>query len=259
MTVRVLVIVGLAGLGLALFGGAAAEATSPATHAAKKKRKCKAGRIPVKVLGRTRCKRTRAALPRPRDADTRLLLLRQALDVDLGGVRDRRGRRAPTVKKLFRRLGPRAYAFMQRQLPRALAAADRAAAASRSAGAAGAGVDCKQLAGLLPWGGFSESGPNGMKLELRSNGNDLEVTLEADKGGQRFRIAFGLDGCSLRDVVPMPDCPRPPAGSTRGPSSRRPSRSLCSRTGSPSSRTRSPWTATPRSTPRSATTPSSTL
>lgn len=207
MTVRVLVVVVLAGLGLMLFGGAAAEATSPAPHAAKKKRKCKAGRVPVKVLGRTRCKRTRAALPRPRDADTRLLLLRQALDVDLGGVRDRRGRRAPTVKKLFRRLGPRAYGFMQRELPRALAAADRAAAASRSAGAAGAGVDCKQLAGLLPWGGFSESGPNGMKLELRSNGNDLEVTLEAEKDGQRFRIGFGLDGCSLRDVVPMADCP----------------------------------------------------
>ena len=76
-------------LALALAAPASAHAVGsgpnhfgdPPTTVAKKKRKCKAGRIPVKVLGRTRCKRTRAALPRPRDADTRLLLLRQALDV----------------------------------------------------------------------------------------------------------------------------------------------------------------------------------
>jgi hypothetical protein len=214
MTVRVLVIVCLAGLGLALFGGAAAEATTPATHAAKKKRKCKAGRIPVTVVKRTRCRPARAALPRPRAADTSLLLFRRAMDVDLGGVRDRRGRRAPNMKKLFRRLGPRAFGFMQRQLPRALAAVDRAAAASRSAEASASKFTCKNLPGL-GWAGFSEEGPGGLKLELKTNGKDLEVALEADKDGQRFRFEFILDGCDISDPTPMADCPTAD-GSLRG-------------------------------------------
>ena len=173
---------------------------------AKKKRKCKSGRVPVRVLKRTRCKKPRAALPRPRAADMSLLLFREALNLDLGGVRDRRGRRAPTMKKLFRRLGPRAYGFMQRELPRALAAVDRAAAASRSAGAADTKFTCKNLPSL-GWAGFSESGPNGLRVELQTNGRDLEVSLEADKGGQHFRLQFMLDGCDISDPTPLPDCP----------------------------------------------------
>jgi hypothetical protein len=185
---------------------APAHSGNAPTPAAKKKRKCRAGRVPVTIVGRTRCKRVRGALPRPRAADMSLLLFRQALNLDLGGVRDRRGRRAPTMKKLFRRLGPRAYRFTQRQLPRALAAVDRAAAASRSAEAAATKFTCKNLPGS-GWGGFSESGPNGLKLELKTNGRDLEASLEADRDGQRFRIDFLLDGCELSDPVPLPDCP----------------------------------------------------
>ena len=189
--------------GLATSTASDPAANDPATHTAKKKRKCKAGRIPVTVLKRTRCKRPRAALPRPRAADMRLLMFREALDLNPGRVRDRRGRPAPSVKSLLRRLGPRAFRFTQRQLPRALAASDRAAAASRSAGSAAA---CKNVPGL-GWGGFSESGPNGLRLELTTNGKDLELALEANKDGQRFRIEFLLDGCDLTDPVPMADCP----------------------------------------------------
>jgi hypothetical protein len=174
--------------------------------AATKKRKCRAGRVPVRIVGHTRCKRTRAALPRPRGTDMSLVLFRQALGVDLGGVRDRRGRRAPTMKKLFRPLGPRAYGFIQHELPRALAAVDRAAGASRLAEPAGTKFTCKNLPGS-GWAGFSENGPGGLKLGLNTNGRDLEVSLEADREGQRFRIEFLLDGCELSDPVPMPECP----------------------------------------------------
>ena len=233
----------------------------PPTTVAKKKRKCKAGRIPVKVLRRTRCKRTRAALPRPRDADTRLLLLRQALDVDLGGVRDRRGRRAPTVKKLFRRLGPRAYPFMQRQLPRALAAADRAAAASRSAGAAGAGVDCRAsrrttaLGRLLGKRSERDEAGGPQKQWERSRGHTRgrqgrpalpdrvwARRLQPSRRGHDARLSHGHHGNLREDQA---------QGDHQG-------RSALGRAAR-SSRTRSPWTATPRSTPRSETTPSSTL
>ena len=157
------------------------HSSDAATPAAKKKKpKCRAGRVPVKIVGRVRCKRVRAALPRPRATDMSLLFFREALNLDLGGVRDRRGRRAPTMKKLFRRLGPRAYGFTQRRLPRALAAVDRAAGASRSGHAAATKFTCKNLPGS-GWGGFSETGPNGLRLDLRTNGRDLEVSLEADK------------------------------------------------------------------------------
>ena len=36
----------------------------------------------------------------------------------------------------------------------------------------------------LGWGGFSESGPHGFKLIVRTNGKDLEVALEGEKDGQ---------------------------------------------------------------------------
>ena len=59
--------------------------------------------------------------------DARLLLAQSALD-DLGGLRDRRGRRAPSLKKLFRKVGPRAYRTVQRAIPQGLARLDRLAA-----------------------------------------------------------------------------------------------------------------------------------
>ena len=138
-----------------------------------------------------------------------LRLFREALNLDLGGARDRRGRRAPTMKKLFRRLGPRAYGFMQRELPRALAAVDCAAAASRFAGAADTKFTCKNLPSLGVGGLLrerAERAQGGAADERR----DLEVSLEADKDGQHFRLKFlMLDGCGhLRPdpVARLPYC-----------------------------------------------------
>src|SRR5829696_1249590 len=67
----------------------------PADAAAKKKagksKKCKAGKVAVTLNGRRRCQSLRAALPRPKAADPRLLAAKAALGVDLGNLRDRGG------------------------------------------------------------------------------------------------------------------------------------------------------------------------
>jgi hypothetical protein len=119
------------------------------------------------------------------------------------------------MKRLFGRLGPRAYGYMKRKLPQAVAKVDAALGpAGLRAGAAGAGFNCRNLPSM-GWKGFSETGPNGMKLDVNSNGKDLEVTLEADKDGKRFRIEFGIDGCTLMEPTPMPACPTA-AGDLRG-------------------------------------------
>ena len=81
-----------------------------AHHAKKKKRKairCRKSEVPIKVRRRTvGCRKRRAALPRPRAGDQRLLLAKAALDDDLRALRDRRHRRPPSLKKLFRKVEP---------------------------------------------------------------------------------------------------------------------------------------------------------
>ena len=97
-------------------------------HAKKKKRKairCRKSEVPIKVRRRTvGCRKRRAALPRPRAGDQRLLLAKAALDDDLRALRDRRHRRPPSLKKLFRKVGPRAYRTVQRAIPQGFARLD---------------------------------------------------------------------------------------------------------------------------------------
>ena len=99
-----------------------------AHHAKKKKRKairCRKSEVPIKVRRRTvGCRKRRAALPRPRAGDQRLLLAKAALDDDLRALRDRRHRRPPSLKKLFRKVSPRAYRTVQRAIPQGFARLD---------------------------------------------------------------------------------------------------------------------------------------
>ena len=126
--------------GLVLAGGPAAAAAAPAdpapsAAAAKKKRKavrCKRNQVAVKVNRRTvACRSRAAALPLPKEGDARLLWAKSVLDDDLGGLRDRRGRRTPSLKRAFRKVGARAYNTVQRAIPEGLARLDGLAAPAK--------------------------------------------------------------------------------------------------------------------------------
>ena len=130
MTARLVVLTLVAALAVSAGLPAAVPAEPGAGPAAKQKKKrkavkCRKSQVRVKLGRRTvGCRSLRAALPAPREGDARLLLAGAALD-DLEGLRDRRGRRAPSLKKLSRKVGPRAYRTIRRAIPQGLARMDR--------------------------------------------------------------------------------------------------------------------------------------
>ncbi len=190
-----------------------ATASSVAKHKKKRKAvKCRKNQVPIKLKRRTvGCRSLRAALPAPSEGDPRPLLAKTALDDDLAGVRDRRGRRAPSLKKLSRKVGPRAYRTLQRAIPQGLARLDRLAAAPPTASRAGA-TAARQLPKCA--GGpppptktdtyRSSSGGESMtaKVTLGAVGT-LDLQLEG--GAYRISVAITSDECSHFDA-PSP-CP----------------------------------------------------
>src|SRR2546421_3272937 len=108
--------------------------TIPSTHPSvaekrKPKGKCKKKQVRVTVNKRTRCRKLGAALPRPREGDDRLLLAQFGLADDLGGLRDSRGRRPPSLKQLFQDINPQAYDTLLSGIRRSLGRIDELAAA----------------------------------------------------------------------------------------------------------------------------------
>ena len=168
---------------------------------AKKPRKCKRGQVRVKVLKRVRCQPLKAALPRPRAVDQRLVMLKSALGWDWSRARDRRGRRAPSTQKLFGRVGPGAYRATQRVLPRALRLLDRVSGSRVRAAAAPCGTGPKPPGKDI--GSFSERGPNGLSLEVKVGIDSLEATVE----GKDRRIDMAFDLCKVAQSIEVPQCP----------------------------------------------------
>src|SRR5437773_82884 len=83
---------------------AGAGSVQRATERAKKPKqvKCRKSQVPITVDRRkVGCRSRGAAMPPPRQGDSRLLYARFALADNLAGVRDRRGQRPPSLKKLF--------------------------------------------------------------------------------------------------------------------------------------------------------------
>ena len=185
--------------------------TAVAKHKKKRKAvKCRKNQVRIKLKRRTvGCRSLRAALPAPRQGDPRLLLAKTALDDDLAGVRDRRGRRAPSLKKLFRKVGPRAYRKVQAAIPQGLARLDKLATDSPAASRAGA-IAARQFprcpSGPVPTSTDSyrsSSGGESMtaKVTLGAVGT-LDLQLEG--GAYRISVAITSDECSHLDA---PACP----------------------------------------------------
>ena len=168
-----------------------------------KKVKCKRGQVRVKTNGRTRCRPLRRALPRPKRGDLRLVAARAALTGDLSGLRDRRGRRGASTRKIFDQVNRRAYSGMQRAIPNALTRLDRLKLRARAARTRG-------HAAVSDTYSFDLGG--GAQIDIRlslARQATAEFRVNAAGGGSGFRttISFNIDsgfrsrGCPGADGV----------------------------------------------------------
>src|SRR4051812_28705354 len=107
---------------------------SPAARKHKKKPKavkCKKNQVPIKVNRRVvGCRSLGAAVLPPHADDSRLGLAQFALGDGLKGLRDRKGHKPQSVKKILGKVGPGAWDALQQTIPQGFARIDQRAAAS---------------------------------------------------------------------------------------------------------------------------------
>jgi hypothetical protein len=170
---------------------AAIPVGDPVAVAKKKPKKCKKGTVRV-VVGKKRfCRPLKKALPRPRKGDPRLIYVRAALGANLKGVRDRKGRRPPSIEKALRRISPKAVQGMERVIPRALQLLDRGKAKAAQGGDSV---------------GFTYDLGNGASIDVRANlaQANIQVAVTGRRNGQSIRTRIGIN----RDLsFRGPDCP----------------------------------------------------
>ena len=163
--------------------------------------KCKHGSVPVKIAGKTRCQRLRAALPRPQRGDPRVAVAQAALAADAGIVRDRRGHR---VKPLATLIGRRAYRAILHNLPGALARLD-AVKSSRShrISARAASTGCQSG---LPETSAHYNGSEGtaVGVQTRSDGSATAQISTSAGNGLTVSVEFDITEC---DYFKVPSCP----------------------------------------------------
>jgi hypothetical protein len=187
----VLALVALCLLAVAAVQAPAAPPRGDAAAAAKK-RTCKKGQVRVVVGKKRTCRPVRKALPRPRKGDARAIYVRAALGANLKGVRDRTGRRPPSIEKALRRISPKAVKGLQRVIPRALKLLDRD------------GARASQGSGSGP--GFTYDLGNGASIDVRANlaQANIEVAVTGRRNGQTIRTRIGIN----RDLsFRGPECP----------------------------------------------------
>jgi hypothetical protein len=187
---------------------AAAAAKQKKKQQKRKAVKCRRSQVNIKVGKRTvGCRSLRAALPAPRDGDARSLLVQSALD-DLGGLRDRRGRRAPSLKKLCRKLGPRAYRTVQRAIPQVLARLDRLAATpaktARSVAVPAQAPACAGGSGPTKRDSYRSSSGGQKMTATVTLGAVGKLDLSVEGGGYEISVSVSTDDCSRFEA---PRCP----------------------------------------------------
>jgi hypothetical protein len=176
---------------LLLVGAGAAPAAGPVGGAlAAAKKKCKKGTVRVVVGKKRSCRPIKKALPRPRKGDPRLIYVRAALGANLKGVRDRKGRRPPSIDKALRRISPKAVKGLARVIPRALQLLDRGRAKASQDGEVG----------------FTHDLGNGASIDVRANlaQANIQVAVTGRRNGQSIRTRIGIN----RDLgFRSQDCP----------------------------------------------------
>ncbi len=183
------------------------EATeAQAAKGKKKPRKCTKGKVPVTINGRRRCQTLKAALPKPKAADERLLAAKAALHLDLGQIRDRRGRRAVSVAKL---LGPKGMRTAEVAVKQSLATLDRLRARPLFASASAPPLATASIEGCI-----EPEGRPDRSTEIKGKGFDAKVDMgkgeatigiDLGGGGVRAEVEFGI--CEDEDRFKAPECP----------------------------------------------------
>jgi hypothetical protein len=192
---------------VALIAPAAAPAApaSDVTAAAKKKR-CKKGQVRVRSGKRVSCVRARQVLPKPKRGDPRLLLARSAFGRDWSRVRSRRGKRAQSLPKLVRKLGPRAPRLLSRVTARGLGVIDRHAVTAARAHSAATG--CRDVPpGARQQDSFTSSA-GGVRATVTSTVGSDGAQLGMELTGNEFTLSAELDfGACEPNEVEAPQCP----------------------------------------------------
>lgn len=176
---------------LALLPLSAVSAGSVRGIAAKTKPKpCQKGTIPVTVQRKRSCTALSRAFPKPREGDTRLSFLKAVLGSSaLNGVRDRRGRSAPSVRQMFRGRARPARAALVRALPKVLARLDSLARAPAVAA---------RLGGLSRRGGAHAAASDTVTFDI---GDGHSVDISANPESPTATIALSSPGSDGGKVV----------------------------------------------------------
>jgi hypothetical protein len=163
----------------------ALAAKKPAKKKKKTSKKCKRGQVPVQILTRRTCQSLKRALPRPRAADSRLVFIRSGLGGSLGPIKDRRGRRAPSIAKALRRISPRAERGLQRAVPKALQMLDALSTKATGARARAAADGASDS--------YSFDLGNGASVDIRvklAQQASMEIALTGRRDGRSVRTRF---------------------------------------------------------------------
>jgi hypothetical protein len=112
------------------------------------------------------------------------------------GLRNRRGKRAPSLPKLIRKVGPRAPALLERVTKQGIARMDALAARAPLARSAAAGCPPQSES-------FTSSGGDGTTAQVTATTNGIGVDLT----GPEFRVELDLNfGCEPQELQ-APRCP----------------------------------------------------
>ena len=178
----------------AVAAAAALTAVAPASAAGARSAatKCKKGKVLVKTGRKKRCVKLRVAPPLPKAADRGQLALDFLLSSKWPALRDRRGRRVPSLAKRLRRTGHRAAPTLRRTFAKGLALV---AARRGSAPAAAARVE--------PHARAAQAGDGGVTGV--SDGNTIGFNGEIPAGDITIFVEFRTGLAS--DRIEGEDCP----------------------------------------------------
>jgi hypothetical protein len=164
----------------------------------KKPKKCKKGQVRERLRKKTRCVSARKAWPKPKAIDVRKAAASYVLGSNFSKLRDRRGKRLPSLPKLLRRVHPRAE--------KALLGAAKAGLARFDARARVAQAPCGGPEGASTSSTYDAGG--GLSVGITSTfGADaaMQLNLESNRGNRRVRIEIEFPSCG--DGAQLDSCP----------------------------------------------------
>jgi hypothetical protein len=196
---RIGIVLALA-LSLALVPASAAPAASQPSAAVAKKKRCKKGKVRMKVGKRTRCVKLGKAFPKPKSIDVRKSAGAFVLGANFSKLRDRNGRRLPSLPKLLRQVDPKAESTLQKALKYGLGRIDTMARTARAASCTGS-----PSAGPGAVQGSYTSG--GVTVDLTMTAQSLGMSMESLNGARRVRMEFELPACGDENAARVDSCP----------------------------------------------------